>query len=220
MQETIFLIGKEFQLEFRQKHALAGVFLFVICSVFVCFLSFEELKEGTILNPLLWLVALFSAFHAMNRTFSNEGSGTQIYLYSLAHPRAIIFSKAIFNALLVALLIVVALALFLLFFGMDSVADADLLQLATGLVLGSTGLGITLTLIAGIAFKAGNQVGLMAILGFPVIIPLLLTLVKFTELAMNGMSWESNALNLLILLVLNGSSLVLCLVLFPYLWRD
>lgn len=220
MKETAVLLKKEFKLEFRQKHTLAGIFLFVISAVFVCFLSFDSIENTAVLSALIWLVALFSAFHAMAKTFANEGQNTQFYLYSLAHPRSIILAKCIYNAALVALLNLLAFTLFLLFFGGDMLEGADFVQLMLGLVLGSTGLGISLTLVAGIAFKASQNAGLMAILGFPVIIPLLLTLVKCTGVAMDGLSWEANSLNLVILLVLNGSSLLLALILFPYLWRD
>jgi heme exporter protein B len=60
----------------------------------------------------------------------------------------------------------------------------------------------------------------VAILGFPVIMPLLITMVRFTRSAMDGLSLSDNGLNLLVLLVLNIAFLVLSLVLFPYLWRD
>jgi heme exporter protein B len=99
-------------------------------------------------------------------------------------------------------------------------ASTDYVQFLAGLLLGSTGLGIALTFIAGLAFRSGAGTGLVAILGFPVIMPLLITMVRFTRSAMDGLSWSDNGLNLLVLLVLNIAFLVLSLVLFPYLWRD
>lgn len=211
---------KELRLEWRQKHALAGIGMYVLATAFVCYLSFESIDSERIWGGLIWITGLFTAFNAMQKTFQQEGGGTQLYLYSLASPKAVILSKALYNALLVAILNSLSLFFFLLFFGSKAFGEADFYQFILGLILGSTGLGITLTFISGLAYKSGTGVGLVAILGFPVIIPLLITIVRFTTGALIGLTWLENGLNLLVLLILNGSSLLLSLLLFPYLWRD
>jgi heme exporter protein B len=211
---------KEVRQELRQKHALAGVAMYVLATVFVCYLSFETIETERVWGGLVWITGLFTAFNAMQKTFQQEGAGTQLYLYSLASPRAVMLSKALYNAMLVAILNLVSLTFFLLFFGDKMLADIDILQFALGLVLGSSGLGITFTFVSGLAYISGTGVGLVAILGFPVVIPLLITIVRFTTGAILGMTWLENGLNLLVLIILNGSSLLLSLLLFPYLWRE
>jgi heme exporter protein B len=211
---------KEVRQELRQKHALAGVAMYVLATVFVCYLSFETIGTERVWGGLVWITGLFTAFNAMQKTFQQEGGGTQLYLYTLASPRAVMLSKALYNAMLVAILNLVSLAFFLLFFGDKMLADIDIVQFALGMILGSSGLGITLTFVSGLAYKSGTGVGLVAILGFPVVIPLLITIVRFTTGAILGMTWLENGLNLLVLIILNGSSLLLSLLLFPYLWRE
>jgi heme exporter protein B len=211
---------KEVRQELRQKHALAGVAMYVLATVFVCYLSFETIETERVWGGLVWITGLFTAFNAMQKTFQQEGGGTQLYLYTLASPRAVMLSKALYNAMLVAILNLVSLAFFLLFFGDKMLADINVVQFALGMILGSSGLGITLTFVSGLAYKSGTGVGLVAILGFPVVIPLLITIVRFTTGAILGMTWLENGLNLLVLIILNGSSLLLSLLLFPYLWRE
>lgn len=211
---------KELLLEFRQKHAIAGIGMYVLATVFVCFLSFERIDSEVVWGGLVWITGLFTAFNAMQKTFAQEGGGTQFYLYTLASPKHVILVKSLYNALLVALLNGVSLFFFLLFFGDEVLGKADFGQLFLGFLLGSSGLGITLTFVSGMAFKSGAGVGLVAILGFPVIIPLLITIVRFTAGALIGLDWLENGLNLLVLLILNGASLLLSLLLFPYLWRE
>ena len=211
---------KEVRQELRQKHALAGVAMYVLATVFVCYLSFETIETERVWGGLVWITGLFTAFNAMQKTFQQEGAGTQLYLYSLASPRAVMLSKALYNAMLVAILNLVSLAFFLLFFGDKMLADIDIAQFTLGMILGSSGLGITLTFVSGLAYQSGTGVGLVAILGFPVVIPLLITIVRFTTGAILGMTWLENGLNLLVLIILNGSSLLLSLLLFPYLWRE
>lgn len=207
-------------LEMRQKHSLAGIAMYVLATVFVCYLSLEKIETPKVWGAMLWLTGIFTAFNTMQKAFTSDGSGTVIYLYTLVNPRQIILSKAVYNALLVAVLNLVSVFFFVLFFGTDAIAGADLSQFLIGLLLGSTGLGLALTFVAGLAYKSGTGAGLVAILGFPIIIPLLITMVRYTTFALGGMSFSQNSLNLLVLLVLNMVSLVLAYVLFPYLWRD
>lgn len=214
------LLKKEIKLELRQKHTLAGIVMYVLATVFVCYLAFEKVESTKTWGALLWITGLFTAFNAMQKAFSGEGNGTQLYLYSLTHPRNIILSKALYNAILVASLNLISVLFFLLFFGSDVLESADIAQFILGLILGSSGLGLSLTFVAGLAFKSGTGAGLVAILGFPIIIPLLITMVRHTTFALQGMSYLQNSLNLLVLLVLNLVALVLAYVLFPYLWRE
>jgi heme exporter protein B len=220
MNTLVALLRKELLLEWRQKHALAGVVLYVLATVFVCYLGFQQIESSKTWGVLLWITGLFTAFNAMQKTFASETAGTQLFLYTLASPRHIILSKAIYNACFVAILNLVSVGFFILFFGTEVLQSVDWMQFFAGLLLGSTGLGLALTFVAGIAFKSDAGVGLVAILGFPVVMPLLITIVRHSTDALEGASVSENGLNLMVLLVLNVVSFVLSYVLFPYLWRE
>jgi heme exporter protein B len=220
MQTFGALFRKELKLELRQKHALAGVLLYVLATVFVCYLGFQQIETAKTWGALLWVTGVFTAFNAMQKSFATESAGTHLYMYTLANPRAIILSKAAYNALFVAVLNLISVFFFIVFFGTNPLADMDVPQFLLGLVLGSTGLGLALTFVAGIAFRSGAGVGLVAILGFPVIIPLLITIVRHTTLSLEGASSLANSLNLVVLIVLNAVSFALSYLLFPYLWRE
>ena len=214
------LLRKEWMIEWRQKHALAGVLLYVLATVFVCYLGFQRIESAKTWGVLLWISGLFTAFNAMQKTFASESTGTQLFIYTLVHPRYIILSKAIYNAIFVAILNMLSVLLFLLFFGSEMLESIDWIQFMLGLMLGITGLGLALTFVAGLAFKSEGGVGLVAILGFPVIMPLLITIVRHSTAAIEGVSMSQNSLNLVVLFVLNVLSFVLSYVLFPYLWRE
>jgi heme exporter protein B len=214
------LLRKEIQLEWRQKHALAGIALYVLATVFVCFLALQRIEAAEVWNALLWVTSVFTAFNALQRTFQHESGGAQLYLYTLAPARLVILSKMIYYGLLAMLLNGLSYFFFILFFGTEVTAQMNALQFFTGLILGSAGLGMALTFIAGLAFRSGGGTGLVAILGFPVVMPLLIAMVRFSRNALAGAAWADNGYNLTVLLVLNGAILVLSLVLFPYLWRD
>lgn len=214
------LLKKELMLELRQKHAIAGIAVYVLSTVFVCFLAIEEIKEIKVWGALLWITGLFTAFSAMQKTFTNEGKSVQIYLHTLTTPRKIILAKSIYNACLVAVLNVFCLGLFALFLGQNVLKNADIPQLFLSVLLGSAGLGTSLSFMAAMSFRTGSNTGLVSVIGFPIVIPQLVTLVRCTTMALEGASFSQNSLQFVILFGLLITSLVLALVLFPYLWRD
>jgi heme exporter protein B len=214
------LLRKELLLELRQKHALAGIAIYVLSTVFVCFLAIEEIKDLRVWAALLWITGLFTAFSAMQKTFNNEGRSVQIYLHTLTTPRKIILAKCIYNAGLIAVLNLFCLGLFNLFLGKNVLQNADLIQLLLAVLVGSAGLGCSLSFMAAMAFRSGNNTGLISVIGFPIVIPQLVTLVRSTTLALQGVSFTENSLQFVILCGLLVTSVVLALVLFPYLWRD
>ncbi len=219
-REIAALVRKEFMLEFRQRHALAGIVIYVISTVFVCYLTLQRVDKVATWGALVWITAIFTVFNALMRTFQAEGQGVQLYLYTLVSARAVILGKMLYNALLVLLLNTFSLALFLLFLGQGITEQADMVQFFTGLAVGSIGLAAMVTFIAGLAYKAGNSPGLMAILGFPVLIPLLLSVVRFSLHALEGLPWSENMFQLLVMGVLTVSAVLLAALLFPYLWRE
>jgi heme exporter protein B len=76
-------------------------------------------------------------------------------------------------------------------------------------------------MVSAIASRSGNNAALMAILGFPVVLPLLLLLVKASQRALTGTVEFAELLRLLSAIALIDLVVVLlAVILFPYLWRD
>ncbi|MES2628457.1 MAG: ABC transporter permease, partial [Bacteroidota bacterium] len=171
-------------------------------------------------NALFWIILLFASFNVAGRSFDKEAGGRETYLYSLAGPAAIILSKILFNALLMIVLGIFSLGMYCILVGTKPLQSADWPMFVAGVAVGCMGLASILSLVAGIAFKTDNNVGLTAVLGFPVILPFLLTLIRFSKNALDGLAWSVNGSYLLVLLLLNVVVWVLGYILFPYLWRD
>lgn len=220
LKEIRFLLFKELILEFRNKTAISGLLLYVIATIYVCYLSFRKINDTPAWNALYWIIILFSSFNVAGRSFDKEGGGRELYLYSLCSPAAVILSKMVFNGALLFLLTVVSLAVYILLLGSGPAEHASWAMYCAGLLGGSFGLAAMLTLIAGIAHKTDNNIGLTAVLGFPVILPFLMTLIRFTKNALDGISWAVNYQYFLVMMLLNVIILVLGYILFPYLWRD
>ena len=88
------------------------------------------------------------------------------------------------------------------------------------LLMGSFGLASILTMMAAIASRASNNFSLMAILSFPIVLPLLTTLMKVSHTSLTTGQWSGNWGFIIILLTINVTVIVLAYLLFPYLWRD
>jgi heme exporter protein B len=211
-----FLIGKELLLEWRSKYALNGVLLYVVSTIFVCFLSVVSVNPIT-WNALFWIIMLFASINAVSKSFLQESKGRQLYIYTIASPYALIISKTIYNILLMMLLTIVALGFYMLVFGIVP-ADLPLYLLAT--VLGSLSFSTIFTMVSAISSKAGNGGMLMAILSFPVIIPVLIVLIKLTKNAIDGLDRSVSLDEIGMLLIINVLVAAVSLLLFPYLWRD
>ncbi|HNK85881.1 MAG TPA: hypothetical protein PKL41_11800, partial [Flavobacteriales bacterium] len=67
---------------------------------------------------------------------------------------------------------------------------------------------------------AGSGPGLMAILGFPIVLPLLLAILRASKLALDGVAWSVTGNYLLAILAMDVLAVALSAILFPYLWRD
>ena len=220
MREIGVLIKKELLLEWRQKYALNGILLYLVSTIFICYLSFS-LGTGAVSpaswNALLWIILLFTAVSAISKSFNQEKEGRMLYYYSIASPQAVIISKIIYNTLLMLILALPGYFIYSVVMG-NPVFNESLFMV--NLILGAVGFSSTLTMVSGIAAKAGNNATLMAILSFPVIVPMLLLLIRISKNAMDGLSWSASNSSILVLLAINAIVIAVSYLLFPYLWRS
>ncbi|MGB1247620.1 MAG: heme exporter protein CcmB [Chitinophagales bacterium] len=222
LQQAYHLFRKELLTEFRLKYAIGGILLYVASSVFVIYFSVLYQNAIEHITPVLWsvffwLVVLFAVVNAATRSFSQESNGRQLYYYTLASPQAFILSKLLYNFIVSLVLSVLSLLIFSTMLG-NPVERNMLFFIAV--LLGSTSYSFLFTLISAIAAKAGNSSTLSVVLGFPIVIPLLIFIVKLSREAFWTDLSSNFENNLFILLGFNVILVILSLILFPYLWRD
>lgn len=210
------LFKKELVLEFRQGYALGGIVLYVFSMVFVVYAASIKVPPP-VWNILFWLIVLFASINAVVKSFVQESGARQLYYYQLANPLTVLFAKILYNTLLLSVLSALAFGAYSIVAG-NPVKDRMLFILV--LTLGSLGFGIAFTFLSAIAAKANNSATLMAILSFPVVLPILLTLVRLSSIALRLLqdtSWKRDILNLL---AIDAILLSLAFILFPFIWKD
>ncbi len=216
LKEIFFLLKKDLTLEWRQKYAISGILLYVFSTVFVVYTSFIRVQPN-VWNVLFWIILLFASVNAIVKSFVQENGNRQLYYYQLANPTAVILSKIIYNSLLLLLLSFLTYGLFSLVVG-NPVKDYT--QFFIALLLGSLGFAITFTFVSAISAKANNSATLMAVLSFPIIIPIIMTLVKISANALRLLNDTSVSKDMLILVAIDVILVSMAFILFPYLWKD
>lgn len=219
IRQIIYLIRKEIQIEWRNRYALNGILLYLVSTIFMCYISFNvrvnQLNPVT-WNVIYWIIILFTAVNAVAKSFIQDNEGSFLYLFWLHSPASIILSKSLYNALLLTMLGFVGFAAYSLVLG-NPVEDKPLFF---GLiVLACFGLSFTLTMVSAIASKARNSHTLMSILSFPIILPILLMVIKTSKNAMAGVDLGASADEMLVLGAINAMVAAASYLLFPYLWR-
>jgi len=206
------LLKKDILLEFRQKHTFYGILLYVAATIFVIYLSLPESPDAQIWNSLFWVIQLFVCVNAVAKSFLQESKGRMLYFYTITSPIEFIIGKLVFNILLMLLMTLISLNLFLLFLGNPTINIS---------LLGGVGISLVFTLMSAIAAKAQQNAALIAILGFPVILPQLMLLMKLSKAAFAEVFRDWALFQLVgLTLLMDLFVIVLSVVLFPYLWKD
>ncbi len=212
------LLKKDILLELRQKHTFYGILLYIASTIFVLYLSLPESPEANVWNSLFWVIQLFVCVNTVAKSFLQENRGRMLYFYSIASPVEFILAKLFFNIFLMLIMSLVSLLLFFVFLD-NPVTDSFRF---TGIVLlGGISISLVFTLMSAIAAKAQQNAALIAILGFPVILPQLLLLMRLSKAAFSEIFREGAVLQLAGLVgLMDLLVVVMAVILFPYLWKD
>jgi heme exporter protein B len=218
MSNPVFtLLKKDFLLELRQQHTFFGILLYVASTIFVLYLAMGQ-PESTVYNGIFWMIQLFVCVNAVAKSFLQESKGRMLYFFSITSPVSFIIGKLIYSTVVMLLMVLLSLLLFRILLGNPIEHYLKFIGIAC---LGGISLSLVFTLMAAIAAKAQQNAAIMAILGFPLIIPQLLLLIRLSKSAFGEVFREGALLQISLLLIgLDILVIVLAVVLFPFLWKD
>lgn len=175
-----------------------------------------EDTESRVWNGLFWVIQLFICINAVAKSFLQENRGRMFYFYSIASPGSFVLAKLLFNSLLMLVMSLLSLLLFVLFLGNPMQNAGQFIGLV---LLGGWSLSLVFTFLAAIAAKAQQNAAIMAVLGFPIIIPQLLLLMRLSSAAFSPLLTIPLS-TILLLMALDILVVVLAVILFPFLWKD
>jgi heme exporter protein B len=209
------LFKKDLLLEIRQQYTFYGILLYVGATIFVLYMAIEH-TESQVWNGLFWVIQLFICINAVAKSFLQESRGRMLYFQALSSPQNFVLAKLLFNSLLMMVMSALSLGLFMLFLGNPVQKMMEFIGLV---MLGGWGLSLVFSFLAAIAAKAQQSAAIMAILGFPLIIPQLLMLMKVSNTFFSKQNPEILT-TVALLGTIDVFVVVLAIILFPFLWKD
>lgn len=211
------LIKKDITLELRQQQNLYGIIVYAASTIFILYLAAGK-PDAVSWNALFWITELFIVVNAVVKSFVGEAKGRELYHYTIVHPLEYLSSKMLLNLVYMVLLSIIAMLLFRILLG-DPVDNGW--HFMGIVILGGIGLSLVFTMLSAIASKARQQASLIAILGFPVIVPQLLLLVRVSKSVYGEIFKQGVVFQLTSLLTgLDILVVIMAMILFPYLWKD
>jgi len=208
------LIKKDLLLEVRQQYSFYGILLYIMATIFVLYMTIRE-PEAKVWNGF-WVIQLFICINAVAKSFLQETRGRMLYFYSIVNPRDFILAKLVFNSVLMLLMSFLSILLFSLFLGNPVQKILPFIGLV---LLGGWSLSLVFTFLSAIAAKAQQNAAIMAILGFPIIIPQLMLLMQLSNTVFSdktGIAFST----LFLIMALDVLVVMLAVILFPFLWKD
>ncbi len=218
---AVFL--KDLRLELRTRYAVNALLLFVVSSLLLVAFAVGTGEVGErVASALLWVVIVFAGAVGLGRAFvAEEERGTVLLLHLHLRGSMVYAGKLLFNVVLVGAMNALAAVGFVLVLGLEVEAPA---LLAAALALGALGLAGATTLLSAIIARASAGGPLLPVLAFPLLIPLLLTVVRVTQRALllggSAGPWAASANDLVTLGAYAGVVVTASVLLFDHVWND
>jgi heme exporter protein B len=214
------LFKKDWESELRTRYAINALVMFILVTISVILFSIGEEKISEyLIGGLLWVVIFFSAMSGLSRVFvSEEERGTTMTLHLIAKPATVFSGKLIFNIILAYLMNMAIVLLFTFLFESFIILNWKLFILA--ILFGSFGIAVSSTIIAAIISKAGSKGTLYPVLTFPILLPLILTLLEITKFAIDGATITDAFVELAVLICYDVIMLTASYMLFDFIWKD
>lgn len=219
LNSSLLIFKKDLKSELRTRYVINSLLMFVLVTISVIrFALGDEKTENELLTGLLWISIFFSTSNGLSRTFvKEEERETSIVLKLSSDSTAVLTGKILFNLVLSFALNILILILFIL---ITDYSVKNVTGFLITVIIGNFGLVAASTIIAAIISKANSKGTLYPVLSFPVLLPLLITVINATKLASLGVGTERLYGEITILVSYTIVITVVSYMLFRFVWED
>ena len=219
LRHSYSVFKKDIKSEIKNRYVINSLLMFVIITISIIRFSLgNEKVDDTILSGLFWIVIFFTAISGLSRVFiKEEETGTSLALKLSAGATEVFLGKLFFNFVLTFSLNMV---IFFLFSMITGIRINNFFAFAVTVILGNFGIVSASTIIAAIIAKANSKGTLYPVLAFPVLLPLLITMIDATKLASEGVPTIELMGNFQILVSYTVVITIVSLFLFRFVWED
>jgi heme exporter protein B len=206
--------------ELRTRYSLNALVMFVVVTLsIILFSAAGETVSPSLSAGILWIIIFFAAMNGLSRSFvSEEERGTSMTLQLWVKPTSVLLGKLAFNAVLLYVLDAMIIAAYLLTMPPFTIQTPAIFLLTV--FVGSFGLASASTFIAAIISKANSKGTLYPVLSFPILLPLLISVIDATRLAVEGASIAEALDDIEIMISYAVVVTAVSIVLFDFVWKD
>lgn len=217
MRRIFALITLEFQRNWKQPREWLTVLLFMLATSVVLYMGFRRMRPET-WAVMYWVVMLFLSVSATVGDRMSGYSGDKHFYNLLAHPVQLYLSNLAFNTLVLFSLSMLLFMVFGVFFEWKVMMSGYLLLI---LGLGALSLSSVFCFVAALVSAANKGSVMASLLGFPLVIPVLLLLIRvfiseMDLITLDQDSWQ----DVLSLIGIDVVLIGLGIILFPLIWRS
>ena len=216
IQRIFFLVKKDLVVDWRQQNPLTGILLYLASTIFACYMAFKGYVSLEVWNALFWIILLFTSMNSLSKSFIQEERRSHYYFY-LCKSSEIIIAKLIYSFVYLLALAFISLIIYTLLLG-NPISNQFLFII--NLILGCIGLSAAFTMVSAIAFRTNNRSIMMAVLGFPLITPVLILSINNGFQIIDSYVFIQIQGNLAALLSVDVIIIALTFVLFPFTWKS
>ena len=216
---SFIVFQKDVQLEFRTRFAINAIILFAITTLTAISFSIGPAKlESTILSALLWIILFFSAMSGLSHIFvREEEQQTADTLRLVTSPLSVFLGKWLFNVVLLFALEIIIVPLYFL---LMNTSTGNMQLFLVILLSGSIGLSTVSTIIAAIISQASARGALFAVLSFPISLPIIISSIHGTRIALDGNSFSDGISDLQILISFFIVIFTVSILTFEFIWKN
>ena len=183
------LFRKEIAVELRSRESVLPMAIFAAAALIIFQFSFD-LRGSTLIlvaPGVLWVSILFASLLALGRSFARETERGSLegILASPIDPGALYLAKAGINVVLMTALEAIIIPLAAVLFNLDLFQPTLLLAL----LLGNVGIAAVGTILASISASTRAREALLPIMLLPLLVPVIISVVRATGLAIDGRPW-------------------------------
>ena len=218
-RQAFAICRKDLRSEIRTRYSINGLIMFIIVTISIIkFALGEEKLTGELNAGLLWIIIFFSNSNGLSRVFvAEEDRGTSFLLKLTADSKAVLLGKLIFNTTLTFIINFVVVVLFIVTMDLQ-IKSPGLFVLV--IFFGNFGLSAVMTIIAALISKANSKGSLYPVLSFPLLLPLLMSTISSTWLAIEGSTIGQIGGDLQIIISYTVVTITASFMLFDLVWRD
>lgn len=201
LRQIALLTAKDLRIEARTRQTIGLVVVLGILIIVVLGLGFADRagSAGAAATAILWVAYLFGGVLCFEKTMAVErNDGALAALLAAPIDRAVIFAgKLLSNLILILALAAVVTPVAIVLFDFDlSAAPGGFIAVTTLSMLGFAAVG---TLFAAVASSSRLQGGLLAVMVFPICLPLVITSTQtLIALFRDGKPLSAHAVGLLV----------------------